>query len=349
MTLDKFVRAHKLSSRQLGRVRKLLESTSHSKQILEELERVQQGLPATPSASPRKSPEKKRRVVPVSPQKRQDADSKAAEPTDSPRKSARIAASSPQKQTEPTDPPAEKSAKTTAKSSSQKYQLDDDTDTEPIDTPTRKSARIAASTTTQASLSKAEATKRPPADASPSKRVTRASDRIPPATNSPRKRKYDELFSDPESPSKRARPARSQPVPSSSRVTLDRPPPRTPTKPSLKGSSRTPSPQKRVRMATSVVASPTKPRMRAARRPSESKAMDADETSSVLTDEEEEEEEKEPPPRRYRPVFVAFKQWNARDPKVEARMKRAEKYHKDMVARYGHPFEHLRPIPVAAT
>ena len=70
-------------------------------------------------------------------------------------------------------------------------------------------------------------------------------------------------------------------------------------------------------------------------------------TNSVLTDEEE--EEREPPPRRYRPVFVAFKQWNARDPKVEVRMKRAEKYHKDMVARYGHPFEHLRPVPVVAT
>jgi len=49
-------------------------------------------------------------------------------------------------------------------------------------------------------------------------------------------------------------------------------------------------------------------------------------------------EEEDDVPVRYRPVFVARQQWNSRDPRLEAMQKRAEKYRRDMIKLYGHPF-----------
>ena len=53
-------------------------------------------------------------------------------------------------------------------------------------------------------------------------------------------------------------------------------------------------------------------------------------------------------PRRYRPTLLSYKQWHARDPRLEREWKLAEVAKDRRVKSFGHPFEHLRAAAVEA-
>jgi hypothetical protein len=67
-----------------------------------------------------------------------------------------------------------------------------------------------------------------------------------------------------------------------------------------------------------------------------SDAMDIDSESGV-------EVEEPTLPKRFRPVFLDYKQWYQRDPRLEREWKDAEKHKESMLTLYPHPFEKYRP------
>jgi len=50
-----------------------------------------------------------------------------------------------------------------------------------------------------------------------------------------------------------------------------------------------------------------------------------------------------PPSRRFRPVFLDRAQWVQRAPRLARDRAAAERRMKELIAQWGHPFEHLRP------
>jgi hypothetical protein len=50
-----------------------------------------------------------------------------------------------------------------------------------------------------------------------------------------------------------------------------------------------------------------------------------------------------PPSRRFRPVFLDRAQWVQRAPRLDRDRAMAERRMQELIARWGHPFEHLLP------
>lgn len=67
-------------------------------------------------------------------------------------------------------------------------------------------------------------------------------------------------------------------------------------------------------------------------------------SDAMDVDYEPEVEDNEPRlPKRFRPVFLDYKQWYQRDPRIEQEWKEAEKHKGNMLTLYPHPFEKYRP------
>jgi hypothetical protein len=53
-----------------------------------------------------------------------------------------------------------------------------------------------------------------------------------------------------------------------------------------------------------------------------------------------------PPPRRFRPVYLDCKQWNARDPRLARIWKKAEMHKEALIKQCGHPLDRYRLVDV---
>ena len=62
-------------------------------------------------------------------------------------------------------------------------------------------------------------------------------------------------------------------------------------------------------------------------------------TLDLPSSSEESDVEKLPPSRRFRPVYLDYKQWNARDPRLARIWKKAEMRKQALVKRCGHPLD----------
>ena len=61
---------------------------------------------------------------------------------------------------------------------------------------------------------------------------------------------------------------------------------------------------------------------------------------------EESDVEELPPPRRFRPVYLESKQWNARDPRLAQIWKKAEMHKQALIKQCGHPLDGYRHVDV---
>ena len=67
-------------------------------------------------------------------------------------------------------------------------------------------------------------------------------------------------------------------------------------------------------------------------------------TLDLPSSEEESEVEDLPPPRRFRPVYLDCKQWNARDPRLGRIWKKAEMHKQALIKQCGYPLDRYRHV-----
>ena len=69
-----------------------------------------------------------------------------------------------------------------------------------------------------------------------------------------------------------------------------------------------------------------------------------DTTLDLPSSSEESDVEDLPPSRRFRPVYLDCKQWNARDPRLAQIWKKAEMHKQALIEQCGHPLDRYRHV-----